>query len=312
MKQMRLSVIKFAKCAGVLVAVFLLPICASAASTDDDVKALTEQAEKALAHKDLQTTINLANQSLKLHPTPVAYMLRAKASMELFKFADANKDASSAIELEPKLQPAFIVRALARKSLGDTAGSLADAKKAAELDPTNIFWLSVTAMMECEGKDYKDALQHYSQAIALLPGKTKPGVGNGGAGGGGAGATGGSSGGAPAAIDFGADPRKVNLDTSLFAGRAEANAMLGNFKDSLSDYDQAIALNPSSPRYFVNRGTVKDELGDHKGAISDYDEAIKLKPDDPVAYKLRSDSKNDLGDKAGAVADLEKSSSLMK
>jgi tetratricopeptide (TPR) repeat protein len=232
--------------------------CSSSALADDDATALCNQAEKALAQKDLQTSINLADQSIKLHPSPVAFMLRAKASMELYKFADANKDASSAIELNPKLQPAYIVRALARKSLGDTAGGLADAKMAAELDPTNIYWLSVTAMMECEGTG------------------------------------------------------KVNLDVSLFAGRAEANAMMGNFKESLSDYDRAIALNPATPRYFVNRGTVKDELGDHKGAISDYDEAIKLKPDDPVAYKLRSDSKNDLGDKAGAVSDLEKSSSLMK
>jgi tetratricopeptide (TPR) repeat protein len=224
---MKLSVTKFAKCAGILAAFFLVPICSSAASPDDDASALCKQAEQALAHKDLQTTIKLADQSLKIHPTPLAYMLRAKASMELYKFADANKDASSAIELDPKLQPAFIVRALARKSLGDTAGSLADAKKAAELDPTNIFWLSVTAMMECEGKDYKDALQHYTRAIALLPSKNKSVAG-----------TGGSSGGA-ASADFGTDPRKVNLDISLFAGRAEANAMLGNFKASLSDYDQA-------------------------------------------------------------------------
>lgn len=276
--------VRYAILPATFAAVSCFIFCSSSALADDDATSLCKQAEKALAQKDLQTTINLADQSIKLHPSAVAFMLRAKASMELYKFADANKDASSAIELNPKLQPAYIVRALARKSSGDTAGSLADAKRAAELDPTNIYWLSVTAMMECEGKSYKDALQHYTQAIALLP--TKP------PGGGGTG--------------------KVNLDVSLFAGRAEANAMMGNFKESLSDYDRAISLNPATPRYFVNRGTVKDELGDHKGAISDYDEAIKLKPDDPVAYKLRSDSKNDLGDKAGAVSDLEKSSSLMK
>jgi tetratricopeptide (TPR) repeat protein len=295
MKRINRSGIEFAECVSrssarsailhaTFAAVSWFIFCSSSALADDDATALCNQAEKALAQKDLQTSINLADQSIKLHPSPVAFMLRAKASMELYKFADANKDASSAIELNPKLQPAYIVRALARKSLGDTAGGLADAKMAAELDPTNIYWLSVTAMMECEGKSYKDALQHYTQAIALLPTKPQSGGGTG----------------------------KVNLDVSLFAGRAEANAMMGNFKESLSDYDRAIALNPATPRYFVNRGTVKDELGDHKGAISDYDEAIKLKPDDPVAYKLRSDSKNDLGDKAGAVSDLEKSSSLMK
>jgi len=253
-------------------------------SAEDTAASFCTQAGKALAQKDLKTAINLADQSIKIEPSAVAYMLRAKASMELYKFADATRDATSAIELNPKLQPAFIVRALSRKSLGDTKGSLADAKKAAELDPANISWLSVTAMMECEGKNYKDALQHYTQAIALLSSDAEGSRNN----------------------------KNRGLDVSLYAGRAEANAMLGNFKESVVDYSKAIALNPTSPRYFVNRGTVKDELGDHKGAVADYDEAIKLKPDDPVAYKLRSDAKNDLGDKAGAIADLEKSSSLMK
>lgn len=55
----------------------------------------------------------------------------------------------------------------------------------------------------------------------------------------------------------------------------------------LTEYDEAIRLNPNSAEAYFNRGLAKAKLDRCPAAIADYDEAIRLKPDFAEAYFYR-------------------------
>jgi lipoprotein NlpI len=60
-----------------------------------------------------------------------------------------------------------------------------------------------------------------------------------------------------------------------------------DYGHAISDYDQAIKLNPDNAAYHAYRGTAYYSTKDYDHAISDYDQAIKLDPDNAAYYKRR-------------------------
>ena len=66
---------------------------------------------------------------------------------------------------------------------------------------------------------------------------------------------------------------------------------LGDYKGAITDYTQAIRLNPDYADAYYNRGNAKSKLGQHFAAIADYDIAIRLNPDDAGAYYNRGNAK---------------------
>jgi tetratricopeptide (TPR) repeat protein len=87
---------------------------------------------------------------------------------------------------------------------------------------------------------------------------------------------------------------------------------LNDIQGALADYNQAISLNPQDDRAYANRGILKkNKLNDHQGALSDYNQAISLKPQDATLYYNRGILKGDkLNDDQGALADYNQAISL--
>ena len=52
----------------------------------------------------------------------------------------------------------------------------------------------------------------------------------------------------------------------------------------LTEYDEAIRLNPTSAEGYFNRGLVRASLDQDPSAVADYDEALRLNPNFAEAY----------------------------
>jgi tetratricopeptide (TPR) repeat protein len=61
----------------------------------------------------------------------------------------------------------------------------------------------------------------------------------------------------------------------VYTERGVAYGMLGDYRQAIREYDQAIELNPKDTRAYVNRGFAFAELGDQPQAMEDYKTAAR-------------------------------------
>ena len=99
------------------------------------------------------------------------------------------------------------------------------------------------------------------------------------------------------------DNRSISAKTYFMWGNTKYD--LGDYKGAITDYTQAIRLNPDDADAYNNRGLAKSDLGQHFAAIADYDIAIRLNPDSAGAYDNRGLAKSDLGQHFAAIADYD-------
>lgn len=82
------------------------------------------------------------------------------------------------------------------------------------------------------------------------------------------------------------------------------------FNNALRDCKEAVSRNPNSPYYYNTCGASARELGNFREAVKFYDEAIRLKPDLVNAWAGRGISYARMGDADRAMADCEKASQV--
>ena len=97
--------------------------------------------------------------------------------------------------------------------------------------------------------------------------------------------------------------QSISAETYLLRGNEKYK--LGDYKEAIADYTQAIRLNPDYALAYYNRGVAKNRLGQHLAAIADFDTAIRLKPDFADAYYNRGGTKSRLGQHFAAIADFD-------
>jgi tetratricopeptide (TPR) repeat protein len=90
---------------------------------------------------------------------------------------------------------------------------------------------------------------------------------------------------------------------AVYQQRGYAAATNQQFQDAISDYGEAIKINPEDPRIYEQRAAVEMKLNDMDKALADYSEAIKLKPNEvrylnyrAYIYELKNDLKNSIAD----------------
>ncbi|MCG9891560.1 MAG: tetratricopeptide repeat-containing serine protease family protein [Thermosynechococcaceae cyanobacterium MS004] len=100
------------------------------------------------------------------------------------------------------------------------------------------------------------------------------------------------------------------LKADDFFLQANAKYKAGNLSGAVSDYSQAILLNPRYASAYVSRGLVRQELGDEQGMVSDFNSAIQSNARSALAYSVRGVTRYKKGDPKGAIADLEQAINL--
>ena len=101
-------------------------------------------------------------------------------------------------------------------------------------------------------------------------------------------------------IERGGDDRYV---AGAYTARGVAYRKKGQLGIAISNYDQAIKLNPEAPGIYSSRGYAYRLQGQLDKAISDYNQAIKLDPKDPRVYYARGYAYSKKGDVDKASAD---------
>ena len=100
---------------------------------------------------------------------------------------------------------------------------------------------------------------------------------------------------------------QANQQAEAAHKRGEAASDNKNYKKAISEFTEAIRLNPNEPKYLKDRGFVYDlYIEDYDKAIADYTKAIQLEPDDDDAYYWRGEAYIKKGDHDKAIADYTK------
>ncbi len=99
-------------------------------------------------------------------------------------------------------------------------------------------------------------------------------------------------------------------DAAGFARRAAAFAARSDYARAIEDYGRAIALDPANPKTYEDRGQVRMANRQTVLAMSDFDQALTLNPNDVTALILRATLYGDGGDTARARMDLKTAAGL--
>jgi tetratricopeptide (TPR) repeat protein len=98
---------------------------------------------------------------------------------------------------------------------------------------------------------------------------------------------------------------------SAYVGRGGVRSIQGDKQGAISDYNEAIRLNPNYATAYYNRGKIRyDNLKDYLGAQTDFNDAIRTNPNDATAYYSRALTYWQQGDKRTAIDDFQKAANL--
>ncbi len=88
-----------------------------------------------------------------------------------------------------------------------------------------------------------------------------------------------------------------------YFNRGNEEKRLTDTQGAITDYNEAITLNPGFMEAYYNRGIAKGDINDYKGAIADFTKAVDINPRYYVGWFNRGNSKAALQDFSGAIAD---------
>ncbi|WP_420627761.1 tetratricopeptide repeat protein [Candidatus Leptofilum sp.] len=97
------------------------------------------------------------------------------------------------------------------------------------------------------------------------------------------------------------EPTKVEFLSRIFVGRGLVYDSLMDYEAALTEYREAIRLNPQNENAYKNRGIVYNTLGHYKEALTDYEEAIYLNPEFVDAYNNRGNTYYNQGNYSAAL-----------
>lgn len=86
--------------------------------------------------------------------------------------------------------------------------------------------------------------------------------------------------------------------------RANANLELGNFKESVGDYNMANGLDPAQTDIYYNRGLALLGMEAYEDALLDFDAALQVNPNQALVHFNKGKAQIGFNDPAGALQSL--------
>jgi tetratricopeptide (TPR) repeat protein len=95
-------------------------------------------------------------------------------------------------------------------------------------------------------------------------------------------------------------------DANAYFKRGATWHRKGDYDRAISDFTEAIKLEPNFPSAFDSRGMAWDDKAEYDRAISDYNEAIEIQPEYADAFFNRGLARSHKNDKDRAIADFRR------
>jgi serine/threonine protein kinase len=200
------------------------------------------------------------------------FLLKANAKYMTGDLKSAVENYSEVLRLNPNSAEAYFGRGDARGDLGDLQSGLEDLNQAIQINPKLVRSYGARALIRQKLGDQTGANADYQIALKL----------------------------------------KINPEDYrdyICRGIAQHYG-LGDYKNAITDYNQAVSLAPKYATTYINRGNARYALGENQAAITDYNQAISLAPNNIFVYSGRGNARYALGDKKGAIADFDQAISL--
>ena len=224
---------------------------------------------------------------------------RALSEIPRGELDQAIEDTTRAIELEPDLADAWILRASTRKIKEDMDGAVADATRVIELAPGRAEGWKIRGIVRGKKYEFTGALSDLGRAIELEPrdaiawgerAKARYLTGD-----------------TPGAL---ADATKaIELDPGFgmaWAMRGDLRARTNDFKGAIEDATRAIELIPGEMLAWRARGVARIRCGDTRSGVDDLTRALAIAPGDTESLRFRGQGRALVHDSIGARADLER------
>jgi len=254
----------------------------------------------ALYFEDYILGIQYFNQVIRAKPYLFEpYYFRAIGKYSLDDMKGAERDCSSALELNPYYVDAYNLRGIVRQRLGLVHEALEDFERGLRFDPSNINIISNIGICYIRLKDYEKAIESYDRAIRLSPNLINAYLNRGLA--------------KMAAKDT---IGSINDFTKAIAinpyipdgyiNRSIVYYQMSEFEKSLADMDKSIELRPNDARLYMNRGIVRYQLDNLRGTVEDFDKVIELEPRNALAFSNRGILRAQVGDLNRAIEDFSR------
>jgi tetratricopeptide (TPR) repeat protein len=231
-------------------------------------------------------------------------LARGKALHQVENYDKAVDDLSSAIKQRPDVADGYLCRAAAYDALGKFDDAFKDIAKAIELQPDSAAPYIQRAIIYKEQKQADKALADYAQAAKLDPKLIQHRA---------------------AYLKEQGRPEEAIADYSAAIGVHDGAQKAAHYYDrgliyedsdhhrmAISDYTQAIQIQPTSPDYYWHRANSYFGVSDFKHAIADYTKAIQLAPARADNYFKRAEAYEEDGQKTLAIADFNKAIELIQ
>ena len=108
-----------------------------------------------------------------------------------------------------------------------------------------------------------------------------------------------------AITDYAEAIRLEPKDPDAYIRRGDVYNRKGDYDRAIADYGEAIRFDPQNAHAYTRRGNVYSGKGDYNRAIADLGQAVRLNPKHTIAYLIRGVAYIKKGDYDRAIADLE-------
>lgn len=96
---------------------------------------------------------------------------------------------------------------------------------------------------------------------------------------------------------------RIKLSTAKeYYMRGTEESQQKNYSDAVSDFDEALRMNPNYGEALGNRGAARFNLNNYQGALSDYDAALKIFPGNQALLNLKAQAEQAISEAANQAA----------